>query len=299
MLDLNSSRWSELRHAFGPAQDVPELLRALATESEPRYSRDLSQTTDNPTPWEQVYTKLCHQGSLYSATFAAFPHMVDIAENDGLGKQKETLLLAGEIEVNGTVDDEVPKDLIADFEQALIRVRGWSLNVVRKIELNDRFTLPHLLQSFGALRCPRSIYVQCLDRLIDGQAEIEIDSCPQCDEYILVALGENRLTTVAVDARGHVIEQSARHTTPDRTSYAARFAAGRELLEDSEDPLWSKLDTPDVLAALAVERNDVALANRILDLDSAIVCPHCGLSFEIREGIEDGDEDSANDWPDL
>lgn len=38
MLDLNSSRWSELRHAYGTAEHVPDLLRALAAETEPRYS---------------------------------------------------------------------------------------------------------------------------------------------------------------------------------------------------------------------------------------------------------------------
>jgi len=285
MLDLNSSRWSELRHAYGPAHDVPDLLRALAAESDPRYSDDISQARENPTPWEQVHSKLCHQSSLYSATFAALPHIVDIAEKDGLGKQKETLLLVGEIEVNGTVDDEIPKDLLPDFQSALIRVRGWSLSVVRKTEVTDRFTLPYLLQSFGGLRYPRSFHVQCLERLTGGDAEIEIDSCPRCDEYILVSIGEKRLTTVAVDARGHVIEQSAKHTIPDRTSYAERLVTGKEQLDASEDPLWSEQETPNVLAALAMERNDVALATRILDLDSMIVCPHCGLSFEIREGF--------------
>ena len=291
MLELNSPRWSELRHAYGPAHDVPDLLRALAAESDPRYSDDISLARENPTPWEQVHSKLCHQSSLYSATFAAFPHIVDIAEKDGLGKQKETLLLAGEIEVNGTVDDEIPKDLIPEFNEALIRVRGWSLKVVRQTEITDGFTLPYLLQSFGGLRYPRSFHVQCLERLTGGDAEIEIDSCPQCDEYILVLVEENRLTTVATDARGHVIDQSAKHTIPDRPSYAARLVTGKEQLEDSEDPLWSELETPNVLAALAMERNDVALATRILDLDSTIVCPHCGLSFEIREAFTEEDED--------
>ena len=63
MLNLNSSRWSALRHAYGTAEDVPDLLRALAAETEPRYSDDLARTRDNPTPWEQVYSKLYHQSS--------------------------------------------------------------------------------------------------------------------------------------------------------------------------------------------------------------------------------------------
>jgi rubredoxin len=63
--------------------------------------------------------------------------------------------------------------------------------------------------------------------------------------------------------------------------------------------LWSELETPNVLAALALERNEVALATRILDLDSTIVCPHCGLSFEIREGFRDEDEDLDDDWTDI
>jgi hypothetical protein len=160
------------------------------------------------------------------------------------------------------------------------------LDVVRQTEITDRFTLPYLIQSFGGLRYPESFFVQCLDRLTDDDSEIEIDSFPQCEEYILVVLTANRLMTVATDSRGHVIEDSARHTIPDRASYADRFAAGKERLEESEDPLWSPLETPDVLAALAVEKGVTALAIRILDLESSVVCPHCGLQFEIREGVE-------------
>ncbi len=92
MLDLESPRWSELRHAYGRADNVPNLIRALAAEQEPRYSNDLDHARTNPTPWEEVYSKLCHQYSVYSATYAAFPHIVEIAEADGLAKQRETLI---------------------------------------------------------------------------------------------------------------------------------------------------------------------------------------------------------------
>ena len=57
-------------------------------------------------------------------------------------------------------------------------------------------------------------------------------------------------------------------------------------LQDSEDPSWPEPETGNVLAALALERNDFELATRILDLDSTIICPHCGRSFRLADGID-------------
>lgn len=265
---------------------MPNLIRALAAEREPGYSNDLDHSRTNPTPWEEVYSKLCHQYSVYSATYAAFPHIVEIAKADGLAKQRETLMLAGTIRVHGNADEEIPKDLIEDFEMAMVKVRRWSLPVVRQAELTDRFVLPCLLQSFGGLRYPQSVYVRCLDRLSEGDSEVEIDHCPQCDNYMLVSIDEDGPTTMLLDARGHLIEKSAKLTIADRSAYTERRARGKVPLQDSEDPSWPEPETGNVLAALALERNDFELATRILDLDSTIICPHCGRSFRLADGID-------------
>ena len=73
MLSLESPRWSELRHAYGSAPDIPPLLRRL--ESFPSSSGDQE-------PWFSLWSALTHQGDVYSASFAAVPHVVSYLAAD-------------------------------------------------------------------------------------------------------------------------------------------------------------------------------------------------------------------------
>jgi hypothetical protein len=288
MLDLDSPRWAQLSHAYGSAEDIPSLIRAIAAEPEPRYSPDLLQVRDNPTPWEEVYSSLCHQYSIYSATYAAFPHIVEIAFADRPEKQIETLVLAGTIRVLGSVDFDVPEDLIPDFEAAMLKVRVSSLSVIQKAELTDRYLLPYLLQAFGGLRHPQSVYVRTLHRLTDTESEVEVESCPQCETYMLVTISADGYIAKLLNPSGHTIEASAREMLPVRYNYEERIAKGMTLLEDSADPPWPEQETANVLAALARQKNDSNLATRILDLDATVICPNCGVSFCLADGLKSG-----------
>jgi hypothetical protein len=72
MLSLDDSRWKELQHCYGDAADVPDLLRDLASSTAP--SRDHEDE-----PWFSLWSRLCHQGDAYIASYAAVPHIVHIA----------------------------------------------------------------------------------------------------------------------------------------------------------------------------------------------------------------------------
>lgn len=72
MLSLDDSRWSDLQHAYGSAGDVPRLLRSLASSPGPKASYQ-------DEPWFSLWSRLCHQGDVYSASYAAVPHIVQIA----------------------------------------------------------------------------------------------------------------------------------------------------------------------------------------------------------------------------
>src|SRR5688572_15692499 len=71
MLELNSERWKELSHAYGSAEDIPALIEELKT----------SIPTDDyeDEPWFSIWSSLCHQSDVYTASFAAVPHIVEIA----------------------------------------------------------------------------------------------------------------------------------------------------------------------------------------------------------------------------
>jgi hypothetical protein len=66
---LATADWHRLSHAYGPADDVPELLRALVSP-DPR-ARDKAH--------EALYGDVLHQGTVYSATVAVVPIMLDLA----------------------------------------------------------------------------------------------------------------------------------------------------------------------------------------------------------------------------
>ncbi|EIZ79716.1 hypothetical protein WSK_1693 [Novosphingobium sp. Rr 2-17] len=74
MIELGDPRWETLSHAYGSAADIPELLRQLAGETGPKINYDSE-------PWFTLWSRLCHQGDVYDASYAALPHIVEIACN--------------------------------------------------------------------------------------------------------------------------------------------------------------------------------------------------------------------------
>ena len=67
MLSLDSKKWSELKHAYGPATDIPGLLKQL---------QSLPTSEGDKEPWFSLWSSLAHQGDVYPASFAAVPHVV-------------------------------------------------------------------------------------------------------------------------------------------------------------------------------------------------------------------------------
>jgi hypothetical protein len=69
LLSLDSPKWSELEHAYGAASDIPALLRQLD---------GFPKSEGNKDPWFSIWSALAHQGDVYSASFAAVPHVVEV-----------------------------------------------------------------------------------------------------------------------------------------------------------------------------------------------------------------------------
>lgn len=75
MLSLTDSRWSTLQHAYGLASDIPALLEQLV---------ELPSSESNQEPWYSLWSALAHQGDVYSASFAAVPHVIEALASDPL-----------------------------------------------------------------------------------------------------------------------------------------------------------------------------------------------------------------------
>ncbi|GAA3889916.1 hypothetical protein GCM10022276_06190 [Sphingomonas limnosediminicola] len=72
MLSLHDPEWSRLSHAYGLASDTPRLLTELAGSTAPH-------TDYESEPWFSLWSSLCHQGDVFTASYAAVPHIVEIA----------------------------------------------------------------------------------------------------------------------------------------------------------------------------------------------------------------------------
>lgn len=116
MLELDDSRWSELTHAYGAASDIPDLLRELAKRAE--------QQGANDEPWFTLWSSLCHQGDVYTASYAAIPHVVEIALSQANPIDFGFLLLPASVDVARTNGrgPEVPDFLLAAYDFAISRL---------------------------------------------------------------------------------------------------------------------------------------------------------------------------------
>ncbi|WP_205662198.1 hypothetical protein [Alteromonas flava] len=67
---MNTINWDELEHAYGVASDVPDLLAELANYS-------TSESYDDE-PFFSLWSSLCHQGDIYTASYAAVPILISL-----------------------------------------------------------------------------------------------------------------------------------------------------------------------------------------------------------------------------
>ncbi|NYZ61538.1 hypothetical protein [Luteimonas deserti] len=114
MLALDDPAWTSLRCAQGSARGIPALLAQLDGAREESWQSE---------PWYSLWSALCHQGEVYSASFAAVPHIVAaLAEAPELATPSHFVLPAS-IELGRALHDaDIPDALIDGYVTALARL---------------------------------------------------------------------------------------------------------------------------------------------------------------------------------
>ncbi len=141
--DLSTIEWVRLHHAYGPADDVPDQLRVLAsTDSDARKEA-----------LEELESNIWHQNTIYEATPYALPFLIELVKNQ-VPDSHSLLALIAEIVRGGfyldvDVEDErngTPEHL-AKLRQELQFVQLARQAVIRHarplldlMESEDRFT---------------------------------------------------------------------------------------------------------------------------------------------------------------
>ena len=111
MIALDSPQWRELEDAYGKASRIPDLLRSLEY---------LSSSTGNGEPWFSLWSALAHQGDVYSASFAAVPHIVRILATAPAEASFDYFAFPAWVEIcRHRQQFQVPEELADDYFQSI------------------------------------------------------------------------------------------------------------------------------------------------------------------------------------
>ncbi|EMI54961.1 hypothetical protein RSSM_03600 [Rhodopirellula sallentina SM41] len=174
MLSLNDDRWTSLGHAYGECHDTVEWLRHLHDPT-----ADFHSSVKSFDYW----SALCHQQSVYTATYATIPHLVNLVtplapNNPDRG---DLLCFVGYSVACAHLPgaDDIPDFLRAEYESAqndAVPLLSASIPFTKETE-NTASELRHMMSALAACRG----YPELAFMLADMDCSIE---CPNCDGLI-------------------------------------------------------------------------------------------------------------------
>lgn len=100
-LDFDAINWSDLRHAYGPADDVPGLLRELLSEVPDARQEALYRLMEN----------VWHQGTIYEASSHVIPFLVSMLHSPSTpDRSMVALLFASIADGSSYLETHTPSD---------------------------------------------------------------------------------------------------------------------------------------------------------------------------------------------
>jgi hypothetical protein len=269
---LDDIDWALLRHAYGPADDVPGWVRGLVDPDPAVREESL----------DAMYGAVHHQGDIYDSTVAAVPYLIEALIAPSLpGRAEIAKLLAG-IATLGEWPDDVELDeddaeMLGHARQTNALALAAAPTLIRLVDDTDpavRAAAPKLLIAVAAK-------VPDLAGLLIGLLGTEDDAVAR--RALFDALGSLELDD---DAIGHLLDLA--RTAPASTALAALIAVTRN------DPYRVPLDgVPDLFARAYAEqgpapepagfRTDTLIGSlRVMweEMDQGRRAPHCARMIE-------------------
>ncbi|WP_432059657.1 hypothetical protein [Streptomyces sp. S1] len=237
--------WSRLSHAYGSAEDIPALLARV--EAEPA-----------PEAWTDLWSALCHQGSVYPASFAALPRLAGAAGSDDRVRAVNALNLAGAI-MAGAGQPHGAGDVRARYAAEVATLLAAVNHRLRTA--TDRGEYVDLLESMLGFEGVAGWSEDLAWGL--GNEEYEV-SCPGCGTDLFVVFGERGFFCTAED---HALSDDV-ETRPLRPAGPAELEGLGRRLHD---------------IALADGHHDVAHA--LTFVFGSATCPECEAGFSVAERI--------------
>ncbi|GAA1968224.1 hypothetical protein [Agromyces allii] len=233
--------WTLLTDAYGPADEIPELLAAASS--------------NDPAAWEELWGRLCHQGTVSSASYAAVPILAELVLRSKPVGYNQALALAAAIigSEDGPEKSETIRHRYAADVGEMRRFAEQNLGHARS-DVEFVYGLQTVLSFDGV-----SVWKNHLESIADGEVGLE---CPNCEQFILVAL--DGTTQYQSEANESIMHSPPAPADPDRLAPAAAH-------------MYS--------LALTHERADVA--ESMLRLFGAVTCPACGHRYDIASALNE------------
>ncbi|WP_133161719.1 hypothetical protein [Deinococcus koreensis] len=130
-IPLDDSRWHDLKHAYGSAENIPLLLEELKCP--------IDSWVGDAEPMFSLWSSLWHQGDVYSASYPAVPYLLDavlLAPPEGQRNllQLVALILSSSVEDDAPVVDESTKK---QFDLDRARLNDLSIQALDQVAGNE------------------------------------------------------------------------------------------------------------------------------------------------------------------
>lgn len=242
------TNWATLTHAYGSAADIPAMLDAVTPEP-------------HTEAWNDLWSAVCHQGSVYSASAAVLPQLRAMAQQWAPGDRLAPLVLAGAIVASR---DPSPDFDIAPFRADVDALAMLAMDAITAARWS-RVDFIYLLQAAMGLQ-GHALWGGQLDRLADGEFHAV---CNACDAELQVAIGEY----------GYFVTDEEWLDRPDTPRHAIEAAEAASLTG-----IGARLH------GLAHDADQPAVAHDLRHLFGHATCPACSQRLSIADAIAKGDE---------
>src|SRR5258706_11829630 len=133
---LDDINWQRLTHAYGPANDVPELIRNLTSPAPDIREQAL----------EGLRSTIWHQVTIYEATAYAVPFLIELLENQTIHCRDEILIdLAHLAHGSPAYDAQEADDWVNNTHNAVARGIAVYLNLLTESDPRVRRSVPFIL----------------------------------------------------------------------------------------------------------------------------------------------------------
>jgi hypothetical protein len=248
--------WPTLEHAYGGAADVPALLDKLSPDGE-------------TSVWDELWSRLCHQGTVYSASFAALPALAQAARRWQPRQRAQVLALAASILASDDVYGGDRNDFVCPVEWVVPHFEQLCRESLAEPRLSKHDFI-YLLQAARFFAGDR-FWGQELDHLASGEF---LGACPHCGTALYLVIGDYGFFTTADDwvqrpgkTPGAIEVRAGIKRTPIEPNNAMLPGEGRELYAE----------------ARAARQDEVA--EWIRHVFGTSGCPACGKKFAVRDAI--------------